>query len=105
MDFRAHTDTHVRLTILRFLREAAGYVANASTLKSVCQAFGLVVTRDQVHTAVAWLHEQGLVTRSTHEEMVLATLTERGLDVAEGRAQVDGVARPSPRLPGAGTAG
>lgn len=105
MNFRDHTDQHVRLTILRFLAEAPGYVANASILKSVCAAFGFVVTRDQIHTQIGWLDEQGLVTRSDQGELILATLTERGGDVAAGRARVEGVARPGPRLPGSGTAG
>lgn len=106
MNFQEHTDQHVRLTILRFLLDVPGYTANASTLKTVCGAFALVVTRDQIHTHIGWLADQRLVTRSEQGDMIIATLTERGGDVAEGRTRVDGVARPSPRLPGgAGTVG
>ncbi len=106
MNFSEHTDQHVRLTILRFLLEAPGYTANASTLKTVCQAFALVVSGDQIRTNIGWLADQRLVTRTVQDDMVIATLTERGGDVAEGRARVDGVARPGLRMPGgSGTAG
>lgn len=90
-----HFMTHLRLTILRCLTDAPGCSANASILKSVAEECGLPATRDQVHTAIGWLDEQGLVRRSMVGALVLARLTDRGLDVAEGRARVDGVARPS----------
>lgn len=91
-----HFMPHVRLAILRCLAEAPGCAANASLLKSVLQQLGLPATRDQVHTAVAWLAEQGLVVRTEPLGVVVATLTEAGEDVARGRSRVDGVARPSP---------
>jgi hypothetical protein len=58
---------------------------------------GLTPTRDQIKTELAWLAEQQLVTSEDHAGLVVATLTERGLDVAEGRTVVPGVQRPSPR--------
>lgn len=96
MSFQAHFMTHLRLMILRALVDAPGCVANASILKSVSQSLGLPATRDQIHTAISWLAEQGLVDRTEVGTLVVACLTERGQDVAEGRARVDGVARPTP---------
>ncbi len=92
-DYAQHLMEHLRLNILRALSAAPASQANASILKSVAQQYGLNVTRDQVHTAIGWLADQGLVMRSTAGELVIATLTEAGLDVAEGRRRVDGVQR------------
>jgi hypothetical protein len=87
---------HLRLSILRVLDNAPSFTANDSIIHQVTQEFGIVATRDRIKTELAWLAEQGLVV--THEVMtvVVATLTERGGDVAHGRAVQPGVKRPSP---------
>ncbi len=88
---------HLRLTVLRVLAGAPGFSTNSSIITSVATEFGLVATRDRVRTELAWLDEQGLITaKHVSDHMVVATLTERGLDVAEGRAMQPGVQRPSP---------
>lgn len=88
---------HVRLTVLRLLAEAPGYATNDSVLTDAINALGLVCTRDQMRTNIAWLEEQRLVTllRPT-ATLTVATITERGADVAAGRSIVAGVQRPSP---------
>ena len=45
---------------------------------------------------VAWLEEQGLVSREDLGGIIVVKITQRGLDVAEGRAIVPGVKRPGP---------
>ena len=87
-----------RLVILRLLGEAPGYSANSSILHGLLGDFGHRVSRDNTATDIDWLAEQGLV---EVEELAapglrIVTLTKRGQDVAEGNAQVTGVARPSP---------
>ncbi|WP_439471325.1 VpaChn25_0724 family phage protein [Brevundimonas sp.] len=94
MSFVDHFMKHLRLTILRALNDAPGCSANASILKTVAESLGLPATRDQMHTAIDWLAEQGLVTKESVLNLIVAKLTERGRDVAEGRARVEGVARP-----------
>ena len=84
----------VRLVCLRILSESPGYRANSSVLANLLDRIGHSVTRDQVKTEVRWLEEQGLVKVEEASSVLVATLTERGQDVAEGRAVVDGVARP-----------
>lgn len=95
---RAAFDADRRLAILRFLHEDPDYRLNDSLLASALEAIGHGASRDVLRTDLAWLMEQGLVTveevmRSLH----VATLTERGADVATGRAVVPGVKRPSPK--------
>lgn len=85
-----------RLVILRILAEMPTYRANSSVLHTVLQEWGHEPSRDQVKTELRWLEEQQLVTLEDvgAGAVLLAKLTERGADVAAGRARVDGVKRP-----------
>lgn len=90
-----------RLVILRILHEDSDYSVNDSLLGKALAAYGHGVGRDVVRTELAWLAEQGLVTveglpRPGRDPLQVATLTSRGAEVAEGRAQVPGIARPTP---------
>lgn len=96
MDYSQFETQARRLAVLRGLQHAVQYRMNASLLRSYCEAIGHTVSADKLATDLAWLKEQGLVTLASSEGVQLATLTERGLDVATGRAQVPGVQRPGP---------
>jgi len=86
-----------RLAILRFLHEAPSYRANASTVQDALRNFGHTITRDQVLGHLQWMQEQGLVTAQEAGPAVLvATLTNRGGDVATGAVKHPGVKRPAP---------
>jgi hypothetical protein len=91
-----HFTAHLRLTILRLLAGAPGYRANSSIMHSAAVEFGLGASRDQIKSELAWLSEQGAVQTTGVGGLVVATLTDRGLDVAEGRAVIPGVQRPAP---------
>lgn len=95
-DFRQTLSEDRRLVILRLLAEVDGYEANSSVLQSALESFGHTMSRDSVHTELAWLSEQGLATSAPLASIVVAKLTARGLDVAQGRATVPGVKRPGP---------
>lgn len=86
-----------RLSMLLLLEASPGGVGNEALLHAALPDFGHTPSGDQVRGDLAWLAEQGLVTtRDTHGLMV-ATLTARGQDVAQGRAVVPGVKRPRQR--------
>ncbi|WP_066667369.1 MULTISPECIES: VpaChn25_0724 family phage protein [unclassified Sphingomonas] len=88
---------HLRLTLLRVLEKAPGYCANSSILTQAVREMGLAATRDQVRAELAWLADQRLVsTLEPSGGLVVATITERGFDVAGGVAVVPGVQRPTP---------
>ena len=88
-----------RLVVLRIL-EQTGDTLNESVLQTVLEQFGHRVSRDVVRAELAWLTEQGLVTSETvGGRIIVVTLTERGADVARGRAKHPGVKRPSPGGP------
>jgi hypothetical protein len=86
----------LRLVLLRILAETVGYEANSSILALAVEPFGHHVSRDQVHTELAWLAEQNLVSIRQVATVQVAELTPRGMDVAHGKAVVPGVKRPGP---------
>lgn len=97
MSYQEHFSKHVRIALLRLLDKAPGCRANSSILHSSVDELGLTASRDQVKAEIAWLGEQNLLTFVDHDGLLVATLTERGHDVANGRAVVPGVQRPTPR--------
>ncbi len=89
---------HQRLVILRMLSEDSGYDLNESILQDGINAVGLDISRDALRTQLAWLEEQGLI--SVEKASAISKWpdsTGRGLDVANGRANVPGIKRPSPK--------
>jgi Fe2+ or Zn2+ uptake regulation protein len=93
-DFAQHLRQDQRLVLLRILSEMPSYRANSSVLVGLIEKLGHTMTRDQVKTELRWLAEQGLVSVEDAGSVIVATLDERGQDVAEGRAKVDGIQRP-----------
>lgn len=85
-----------RCAFLRFLAEDADYAMNTSILQSALAEIGHGVSRDQINTDAMWLEEQGLTACENVGGIVVVNITQRGLDVAEGRAVVPGVKRPGP---------
>lgn len=83
-----------RLVILRVLADMPSYRANSSVLYNVLDQYGHSPSRDQVKTEMHWLAEQDLVTIDDISDLLIATLTSRGADVARGRITVPGVKRP-----------
>ncbi|MHC8342261.1 VpaChn25_0724 family phage protein [Pseudomonas sp. RT6P73] len=84
----------VRLVILRLLVEMTAYRANSSVLTMALDSYGHTLSRDQVKTELHWLAEQGALTVVDVGPVLVATLSERGQDIAAGRARVPGIKRP-----------
>lgn len=93
-DFATHLRQDQRLVLLRILSELPSYRSNSSVLVGLMEKMGHTMTRDQVKTELRWLAEQGLLSLDEAGAVLVATLDERGQDVAEGRARVDGIQRP-----------
>jgi Fe2+ or Zn2+ uptake regulation protein len=96
MSLRDLLEEDRRLVILRSLVEIGGE-ANESILNDCLDAYGHRVSRDQVRTLITWLAEQGLIIVETVGSYMVASLTGRGQDAAEGRATVPGVKKPRAR--------
>ena len=93
-DFAAHLAEDRRLVILRVLLESAAYTANEYLLHSMVERLGHVVSTDRIHTDLAWLKEQGLISVDDVATVLVAKLQARGEDAARGRVEVPGVKRP-----------
>ncbi|UQY32639.1 ArsR family transcriptional regulator [Pseudomonas fulva] len=85
-----------RLVMLRILSELPQYCSNSSVISNLLSQFGHNPSRDQVKSDLVWLSEQGLVSVNDIGSVMVATLTERGGDVAAGRSSVPGVSKPRP---------
>lgn len=79
-----------RLSILISLSIAHRYKRSLLDLRAQLDAAGYAVSHDRLATDCAWLAEMGLL--ATDEGAV--TLTQRGLDAAEGYSEIPGVNRP-----------
>jgi hypothetical protein len=87
-----------RLTLLIGLTDMHGYSANQHVLQGILAKFAHHCSSDKLSTELVWLEEQGLVRLGAVAGCKVATLTQRGLDVAEGRASQPGVKRRAPDL-------
>jgi len=94
--FKDTMQQHLRITLLRLLWEQPDFSLNDSILNDLSGDYGFSPSRDRVRTELAWLAEQGLITSDDLGGLVVATLTQRGADVARGRCIVPGVKRPAP---------
>lgn len=92
-----HNRRHRRLSILLVLEGSEAYRANDSMLFDVVNDFGIVSTRDQIRSELLWLKEQGFVTLKEIASAMVATMTERGGEVAGGRISHPAIARPKPK--------
>jgi hypothetical protein len=87
-----------RLCILLALETVEGYCAPHPLLKSFLDSIGHRVSDETLLADLSWLAapEQRLLTVEKQSLLMIATATQRGVDVAQGRAVVDGVKRPMP---------
>lgn len=97
MGFAELVQSDIRLVILRALAQDLGYSHNDSILHAALGMYGHKCSRDTVRTELTWLEEQRLITIDKIGETYVATITERGVDVAEGAATVPGIKRPGPK--------
>jgi len=84
-----------RLEVLQLLADQPNGSANDASLCEALNAMHHVVSRDRMRELLFWLAAQGalhvLDLRMT-SGMIVATLTERGHDIARGRSRIAGVA-------------
>ena len=86
-----------RLAILQILERQPRYAANDGVLAEGLAALGHSAGLERTQSDLAWLEEHKLVTLEhlSDEEhaVVIATLMDRGIDVARGDSLHPGVAR------------
>ena len=87
-----------RLALLQAL-VACNNDANQNILQTCLAQYGHNISMDLVRNHMLWLEEQGLVriNRLDTDRLFVATIIQRGLDVANGVSVVDGVKKPNPQ--------
>lgn len=99
MSYSHHVQTDRRLVILQTLNRDPGGSHNDHVLQADLGDWGHRITADALRTELAWLAEQGLVEVEhvgPNAEYHVASITDRGQEVAAGRARVPGVRKPRP---------
>lgn len=96
MNYAEIIEADRRLAILKLLQDSAGYACNEHLLATLLGSFGHAISVDRLRTDLAWLAEQGLIAVRDVGGVEIATIVQRGLDVAQGIAHVPGVKRPAP---------
>lgn len=93
--FKESLREDLRRVVLDLLEQAAGHDLNADMIRLGLAEFGHHPSADQIKTELNWLKEQGYLNVAERGYGVLvAKLTQRGADVAKGRAAVPGVGEP-----------
>lgn len=86
-----------RRAVLEVLAAQPGSAANDATVVGLLSGLGILISHEEAREHLAWLGERGLVEpHQISDHLLVATLTQRGLDACEGRLQVDGVQRRPP---------
>lgn len=96
MSFQSLRAAQIRRVVLDTLKQDPAYTVNEAILRAILKDFGFAVAQDLLRTELAWLAEQGLITTSDQGGIVVAKITNRGLDLANGCTVNPGVARPEP---------
>lgn len=93
---KAAFDRQARALVLRTLEQASGYSLNSRILLHALDDWALTFTHPGLVTLLEWLGGEGLVALRYTDEVVVATLRQKGADVVHGRERHDGVDRPLP---------
>ena len=95
MNYPRYRTGSMRRMALVALSLSPDYRATLTTLRKALSGVGFNPSADTLRTEVAWLAEQGAVDFAEDGPNLAVSLTERGEDIAAGRASVPGIAAPS----------
>lgn len=95
-DFETFRTQDARLTMLKELATQTDYSLNDTLLARVLDLYGHRRSRDWVKTQLRALKDLGAVGLTEAGSVMIATITQAGLDHVHRRGVIEGVARPSP---------
>lgn len=98
MSFSNFETEQMRLDILQILYSDIDYAMNELVIARAIETQGYQPSADKLRSEYLWLEEQGLVVIDTAGKVRVLKLTQRGSDVAQGRAIVHGIPRPRPDM-------
>lgn len=97
--FQQLKSEHQALAMLRVLQREPSYKLNDQILLGWLRKLALVLTRDEFDASIDQLMRLALIKTDMIDGITVIELTEKGCDVALGRAISEGVLRPSPECP------
>ena len=97
MTFTEIVEKETRLVALKLLAEQPDRRLNSSLMReALADSWAINRSREWLHTQIRFLAEIGAVSVTEAGSVLIATLTDRGLDHVERRIVLDGVKRPAP---------
>lgn len=84
-----------RLCILRILQDVNG-TANDRIIHTALERLGHVrVPKDEIKADLRFLINNGCLVDEWYGDVQVVTITQRGVEIAEGRIVIEGIKRPS----------
>lgn len=94
-EYLDHLSANRRLALLRLLVDTGGS-ANESVIHQSLELLGFRRTaRDTIRDDIRFLEENGSIKTNWYGTVQVCDITKRGVDIADGRIQVEGVKPPS----------
>lgn len=94
--YEEYLELDARLVILKGLARQSDFRLNEVLITKMLDEFGYNRSREWVRTQLRKMAEIGAVKLAEAGTVLVATITRSGLDHAERRAVIEGIARPSP---------
>ena len=94
IDPKQTAEANRRLAILVALSLSTKYKLTSHDVRAVVDGAGYPASMATIGADVQWLRETGLIRYDVENDVL--RLTDRGLDVANGTAEVPGVGKPGP---------
>lgn len=86
----------LRRLLLTLLAKDSDYAINDNILQSALATYSHSVSKDDLCTQLDWLETNRLIDVEHVFDIRIAKLTDKGLEVANGQAYVEGVRRAKP---------
>jgi hypothetical protein len=94
MSFGEFTAAYRRRDILVFLKDCGGRL-NDEVLRTAVEGMGNpLLSREVIRDDIAFLRDRRLLREEWLDDILVAHITKRGVEVAEGRIKIDGVQKP-----------
>lgn len=95
MNFKEFLAADRRLGVLRLLKESGGSLNDSVLHKGLEQLGHRNQPREAIRADLRFLLGAGLIVDEWFSHLQVATITKRGVEVAEGRIKVEGITQPS----------
>lgn len=96
VDYKERVAQDAQLTILKELATENSFSLNESILRDVLDTFGINRDREWIRAQLKQLASLDAITVRMAGSVMIAVLTQSGLDHVNRRTAIDGIKKPSP---------